>query len=80
MIFAEIFYGKSDNDYSEKMKHELFKAIGELKEDYRNIIIAINFEGYSYRELSEETGVPTGTLLSRHHRALSVLIKKFKNR
>jgi RNA polymerase sigma factor (sigma-70 family) len=78
--FAEIFYGKSDNDYSEKMKHELFKAIGELKEDYRNIIIAINFEGYSYRELSEETGVPTGTLLSRHHRALSVLIKKFKNR
>ena len=77
--FAEIFYGRTDNDYSEKMKHGLLKAIKGLKDVYRAVIIAINFEGYTYKELSDETGVPAGTLLSRHHRALSMLIKEFEN-
>ena len=76
--FAELFYGKSDNEYTEKMKKELMKAISDLKPDYREIIIAVDFEAYTYQELSDETNVPVGTLLSRHHRALSLLIKKFK--
>lgn len=76
--FAELFYGKSDNEYSEKMKNELMKAISDLKPDFREIIIAVDFESYTYQELSDETNVPVGTLLSRHHRALSLLIKQFE--
>jgi RNA polymerase sigma-70 factor (ECF subfamily) len=76
--FTELLYGKSDNSYSEKMKIELKQAIFNLKSYYQDIIIAIDFEGYSYTELSIETGIPTGTLMSRRHRALSILFKKLE--
>ncbi|MGI9550100.1 MAG: RNA polymerase sigma factor [Aurantibacter sp.] len=76
--FTELLYGKSDNSYSEKMKDELKKAISNLKPRYRDIIAAIDFEGYTYKELSVETGIPTGTLMSRRHRALSLLHKELE--
>ena len=75
---AELFYGKSDNSYSEKMKRELMNTIFNLKPHYREIIMAVDFEGYSYKRLSFETGIPPGTLMSRRHRALSILYKKLE--
>lgn len=75
-----LFYGETDNTYSEKMKHELMGTIYKLKPHYREIIMAVDFEGYSYRKLSEETGIPSGTLMSRRHRALSILYKKLKTK
>ncbi|TRX61367.1 RNA polymerase sigma factor [Fulvivirga sp. M361] len=75
---AELFYGRSDNSYSEQMKHELVRTISKLKPHYKQIIIAVDFEGFSYRELSLETGIPEGTLMSRRHRALSILNKQLK--
>lgn len=71
--FTEQFYGKSDNSYSEQMKTALKKAILNLKPVHQNIIRAIDFEGYTYRELSQETGIPEGTLMSRRHRAVALL-------
>lgn len=71
----ELFYGKSDNSYPDKTVEELKLAIGALKPHYRDIIIAIDFEGFSYKELALETGIPQGTLMSRRHRALSQLFK-----
>ncbi|MUH35468.1 RNA polymerase sigma factor [Zobellia amurskyensis] len=76
--FTELVYGKSDNSYSEEMKTELKKAIAQLKPHYRNIIVAIDFEGYTYHELSEETDVPAGTLMSRRHRALAILLQQLE--
>ncbi|MCW5516449.1 RNA polymerase sigma factor [Muriicola sp. Z0-33] len=76
--FTELFYGKSDNAYSDTMKMELKKAIFNLKPLYRDIIIAIDFEGYTYKEVSLETSVPEGTLMSRRHRALSILLKELE--
>ncbi len=78
--FSELFYGKSDNSYSEKMKNELKKAILNLKPFYQKIIIAIDFEGYSYKEVSAETGISVGTLMSRRHRALSLLFKELETK
>jgi len=78
--FTELLYGKSDNSYSEKMKVELKGAIFNLKSYYQDIIIAIDFEGYSYKELSMETGIPAGTLMSRRHRALSILFKELETK
>ena len=83
--FTEQFYGTSDNSYSEDMKTALKKEIINLKPVYQNTIRAIDFEGYTYRELSQETGIPEGTLMSRRHRAVSLLFnaleikKKIKN-
>lgn len=76
--FAELFYGTSDNSYSEPMKEALIQAIAELKPLYKQVIIAIDFEGFSYKELCRKTGVPEGTLMSRRHRALSILHQKLK--
>jgi len=78
--FTEILYGTSDNSYSEQMKDELKKSIMSLKPNYRDIIIAIDFEGYTYKEIAYETGIPEGTLMSRRHRAISLLHKKLENK
>ncbi|AWX44744.1 hypothetical protein HME9304_01747 [Flagellimonas maritima] len=76
--FAELFYGNADDPYSETLKIALKVAIKSLRPEYRDIIIAIDFEGYSYREISEQTNIPQGTLMSRRHRALSLLSKKLE--
>ncbi|MDT0553906.1 RNA polymerase sigma factor [Urechidicola vernalis] len=74
----EVFYGEASNAYSEKMKHELMRMIYKLKPHYSAIILAIDFEGYSYKDLANETGIPQGTLMSRRHRALSILYKELE--
>lgn len=78
--FAETLYDNPDTSYSEQMRDELKKTILSLKPDYRDIIIAIDFEGYTYREISLETGIPQGTLMSRRHRAISLLYKKLETK
>ena len=78
--FIELFYGKPDNGYSEHLKKELKKAIVSLKPVYRNIITAIDFEGYTYRELAHETGIAEGTLMSRRHRAIAILFKALETK
>jgi len=73
---ADLLYESQDCEYSENIKSALKKAIMGLKPVYKEVIIAIDFEGYNYRELSVETGIPEGTLMSRRHRAIAVLYKK----
>lgn len=76
--FAELFYGSADNSYPEGIMNDLKNAIQQLKPSYQDIIIAIDFEGYSYREIAEQTGISQGTLMSRRHRALSLLSKNLE--
>ena len=52
----------ADNNYSEAMKIELEAALEKLPEPYKQIIVAIDIEGYSYKEISAETGIPEGRL------------------
>ncbi|WP_425077500.1 RNA polymerase sigma factor [Psychroserpens sp. S379A] len=76
--FASLIYETSSNVYPEQMTEELKKAIINLKPNYKDIIIAIDFEGYTYKEIEQETGIPIGTLMSRRHRAISLLYKNLK--
>ncbi len=78
--FSDQFYSGDDFEYSEALRTKLKTAIKALKPEYKLIIIAIDFEGYTYREISEETGISQGTLMSRRHRALSILSKKLKSK
>ena len=75
--FAERFYGESAERYPESTMRQLKVGIENLKPNYREVILAVDFEGYSYREYSEMTGISPGTLMSRRHRALSILQKNF---
>ena len=72
---AELLQQSSENEPSEEMIALLKNCIQELKPRYRDIIIAVDIEGYSYKEISNETGIPEGTLMSRKHRAMSILHK-----
>jgi RNA polymerase sigma-70 factor (ECF subfamily) len=50
-------------------------AIESLGDDHREIVVATEIEGRSFAEISAETGIPVGTLLSRKHRAMANLQK-----
>lgn len=69
-------FNTDTDDFQEKMIRGLRPIIMSLKPEYRDIIIAVDFEGYTYREISQQTGISQGTLMSRRHRALAQLNKK----
>lgn len=78
--FADLFYGATDNNYPEHLKDSLKNAVMNLKPAYRDIVLAVDFEGYTYKEISEETGIVQGTLMSRRHRAMSLLLKNLETK
>src|SRR5258706_10226639 len=49
---------------------ELYEALEELPEEQREVFIAHEIEGYSFKEIAERTGVGVNTLLSRKHYAV----------
>jgi RNA polymerase sigma factor (sigma-70 family) len=49
---------------------ELERAVAELPKDQREVFVAHEFEGRSFKELSAETGVSVNTLLSRKRYAV----------
>jgi RNA polymerase sigma factor (sigma-70 family) len=51
----------------------LFDAIDALPSAQREVLLATEFEGKGYRELSEQWETPLGTLLARKHRAVRAL-------
>jgi len=55
----------------EELIEHIFSAMDFLPSEQRAVLIATEFEGRSYRELSEEWNVPMGTLLARKSRALN---------
>src|SRR5580704_16315470 len=57
---------------------ELDAALDELPEEQREIFIAHELEGYSFKELAAATGVPVNTLLSRKHYAVMHLRERLQ--
>ena len=58
---------------------ELEFAIGELPQEQREVFIAHELEGRSFKELSAETGVSVNTLLSRKRYAVLHLRERLQN-
>ena len=66
---------------------ELEEALDELPEEQREVFIAHELVGYSFKELAAQTGVSVNTLLSRKHYAvlhlrqrLQAIYDEFKKR
>ena len=51
----------------------LRQALEDLPQNSREVLILREFEGMSYREIAEVTGMPPGTVMSRLSRARSAL-------
>jgi RNA polymerase sigma-70 factor (ECF subfamily) len=56
---------------------EVYRAIAELPQVYREVLAAIDLMGLSYRETAEALGVPPGTVMSRLYRARGQLAAQF---
>jgi RNA polymerase sigma factor (sigma-70 family) len=77
---AELFYDDSSYANADDLKAKLKAAILHLKPDYKEVILALDFENLSYAQLSLELGIPQGTLMFRRHRALSLLYKELEKK
>jgi RNA polymerase sigma factor (sigma-70 family) len=55
---------------------ELDAALEELPVEQREVFVAHELEGRSFKELAEASGVPINTLLSRKHKAVLHLRKR----
>ena len=52
---------------------ELQRALDDLPENYRCVILLSDVEGLSYKEIAEAIDCPVGTVMSRLHRARKAL-------
>ena len=57
----------------EEASQAMFEAIEDLPEAQREVLVATELEGRSFKELAEEWDIPIGTLLARKHRAIRAL-------
>jgi RNA polymerase sigma factor (sigma-70 family) len=62
----------------EVLLEEIEDALDDLPEEQREIFIAHEIEGRSFKELSAETGLSVNTLLSRKHYAVVHLRERLR--
>jgi RNA polymerase sigma factor (sigma-70 family) len=70
---SDLRYEASGDFDREEARTELFAAIDELPPAQREVLVATELEGRSFKELAEEWNTPLGTLLARKHRAIRAL-------
>jgi RNA polymerase sigma-70 factor, ECF subfamily len=58
-------------------QRELLGAIATLPEEFRDVLVAVDVAGLSYKEASRSLGVPEGTVMSRLYRARKRVIAEF---
>lgn len=58
---------------------ELDEALDELPQQQREVFVAHELMGYSFKELSAQTGVSVNTLLSRKHYAVLYLRRRLQS-
>lgn len=61
---------------NELIREALLKALEELPAEQREVFVKHEMEQQSFKEISEYTGVPVNTLLSRKHYAIKFLRKR----
>jgi RNA polymerase sigma factor (sigma-70 family) len=71
--------GGPEADYARRvLLEELEAALDELPEEQREVFIAHEIQGRSFKELAAETGVSMNTLLSRKHYAVLHLRERLR--
>jgi RNA polymerase sigma factor (sigma-70 family) len=70
---SDIRFEASGEMDREEAREALFEAIDDLPPAQREVLVATELEGRSFKELAEEWETPMGTLLARKHRAIRAL-------
>ena len=66
----------SDDPAEATETRQVFEAIAELPEEFRDALVAVDVAGLSYPEAARVLGVPEGTLTSRLFRARDRVARK----
>lgn len=69
-ILADVRFDVHEEYEKRLMWNGICDAIERLPPSYREVFVETEFEGRTFKEISGQTGIPIGTLLSRKHRAL----------
>jgi len=65
--------------YREFFDDEINRALQQLPEDFRLVILLCDIEEFSYKEIAAMLGIPIGTVMSRLSRARAQLHKLLKD-
>lgn len=60
---------RADSSVDEMFDVEVERALHDLDDSFRRVVELVDIDGLSYAEAAEVLGVPTGTIMSRLHRA-----------
>lgn len=81
--FSEVLFSEDDNSSSPEMEYlrslvwiELEIALSELPSEQKEIFEFTELDGIPVKEISQATGIPVNTLLSRKHYAVLHLRKR----
>jgi RNA polymerase sigma-70 factor, ECF subfamily len=58
-------------------QRELLAGIAALPDEFRDVLVAVDVAGLSYKEASGALGVPEGTVMSRLYRARKRVVAEF---
>ncbi len=61
---------------SQARREQIYAAIGQLPDEFRETLVLREFEGLSYKEIAAITNVPIGTVMSRLSRARALLVEE----
>jgi RNA polymerase sigma factor (sigma-70 family) len=67
-VVSETMAGAAAGD-GPALSMDVIRAMNRLSVEHRQVLLLIGIEGLSYREIADELGVPTGTVMSRIARA-----------
>jgi RNA polymerase sigma-70 factor (ECF subfamily) len=72
-IFDSHHRGPAEETENHEQADEVRRAVDELPEQTRQVVLLIYFQGLKYREAAQALGIPVGTVKSRLHGAVQKL-------
>jgi RNA polymerase sigma-70 factor (ECF subfamily) len=57
---------------------ELYAAVAELPDDYRDVLVAVDVTGLSYKEAARALRIRPGTVMSRLYRARRQIVRRIE--
>jgi RNA polymerase sigma-70 factor, ECF subfamily len=71
-----LWWGNPEQDFlTGLLREDLIRAIDELSEPFRTVVVLVDVQGMPYQEVAESLDVPVGTVRSRLARGRSALQK-----
>lgn len=60
------------------LEAEIAQALFALSQGFREVVVLVDVDGLSYQEAADVLGIPTGTVMSRLHRARRKMRKRLE--